>query len=214
MWRELGAIFDALSTDPATRAIVLSGAGPRAFTTGIDVTAAASGVNSPLAASPTAGIDAARQATAIRNYILSFQACVSAIERCTKPVACALHGLCLGLAVDVAVTADLRFCAADSVFSVKEVDIGLAADVGTLSRLPKVVGDYGWVKDVCLSAREFRAEEAERVGFVRAVLPDKARTVEAAMAWARIVAEKSPVAVQGTKALLDYSRDHTVEDGQ
>ena len=211
MWLELRTIFDGLSADPNVRAVVLSGAGDRAFTTGLDVQAAAA--ESPVFQTDSP-LDGARRAALIRQHIAEFQDCISAIERCDKPVICALHGYCLGLAVDIAVCADVRVCAADAVFAVKEVDIGLAADVGTLSRLPKVVGNAGWVKDVCLSARLFKAAEAEKVGFVARVYPGKAELVKAAVEWATLVASKSPVAVQGTKELLNWSRDHSVQDGR
>lgn len=123
-----------------------------------------------------------------------------------------MHGIALGLAIDLSTAADIRICAANTRFSVKEVDIGMPADVGTLSRLPKVVGSQSWVKDVCLSARFFTAQEALSMGFVSAVHEDKAKAVAAGLAMAAVLAEKSPVAVQGTKELLNYSRDHGTVD--
>lgn len=123
-----------------------------------------------------------------------------------------MHGFSLGLALDISTCADIRFCAADTKFAVKEVDIGLAADIGTLTRLPKVVGNFSWVKDVALSARIFGADEAYRVGFVSRVLPDKAKAVDAAVELAALLASKSPVAVTGTKELLNHARDHSVAD--
>ncbi len=108
---------------------------------------------------------------------------------------------------------DIRICAADTRFSVKEVDIGLAADVGTLTRLPKVVGNYSWVKDVCLTARVFGADEALRVGFVSGVYPSKSDGMKAALQLAGLIVSKSPVATMGTKELLNWSRDRPVEDG-
>jgi delta(3,5)-delta(2,4)-dienoyl-CoA isomerase len=105
-------------------------------------------------------------------------------------------------------------CAKDTRFAVKEVDIGLAADIGTLARLPKVVGSQSWVKDVCLTARYFSAAEALAVGFVSQVLDSKAAALDVAFKTAALLASKSPVAVQGTKELLNHSRDHTVEDSK
>lgn len=96
----------------------------------------------------------------------------------------------------------------------KEVDIGLAADVGTLSRLPKVVGNFSWVKDVCLTARVFGAEEALRAGFVSGVEKTKADAVKAAIEKAKLIASKSPVATMGTKELLNFSRERPIEDGK
>ncbi len=109
----------------------------------------------------------------------------------------------------------MRICAKDARFAVKEVDIGIAADIGTLSRLPKVVRSGSWVKDVCLSARMFGAEEAEKVGFVSWVgkKGGKEEVVGEALRWAEGVAGKSPVAVQGTKEILRWCWDRSVEDG-
>ena len=124
--------------------------------------------------------------------------------------------------MDLSLCADVRICAEGTRFAVKEVDLGLAADVGTLSRLPKVVGggNGSWVYDVCLSGRFFGAEEAERVGLVSRVVEVKEpkgkggdEVVKAGLEWATMVAEKSSVAVQGTKELLGWSWGRSVEDG-
>ncbi|GAB1314010.1 ClpP/crotonase-like domain-containing protein [Madurella fahalii] len=207
MWLELRRVFQQLSSDPDVRAVVLSGAGDRAFTAGLDVKAASEG--GVLSAE---GTDGARKAAKLRRYIAEFQDCISAVERCEKPVICVLHGISIGLAVDISTCADIRVCSKDAVFAVKEVDIGLAADIGTLARLPKVVGSSSWVKDVCLTARNFNAAEALSVGFVSEVYESKAAALAAAFKTVTFIASKSPVAVQGTKELLNHSRDHTVDD--
>ncbi|KAL5333520.1 ClpP/crotonase-like domain-containing protein [Aspergillus crustosus] len=209
MWIELAQIFNQLSTDPSVRAIVLSGAGEKAFTAGLDVKAASSGLLSD--SSPDT--DSARKAVHLRRHITSFQDCVSTLEKCEKPVIVVLHGFSLGLAIDLSSAADVRFATKDVRFAVKEVDIGLAADVGTLSRLPKIVGNFGWVKDVALTARIFGAEEALGVGFVSRVFDTKQDAVQGAVELGALIASKSPIAVQGTKELLNWSRDHTVQDG-
>lgn len=125
-----------------------------------------------------------------------------------------MHGISIGLAIDISTCADVRLCSKDVRFAVKEVDIGLAADIGTLARLPKVVGSQSWVKEVCLTARDFGAAEALQVGFVSAVHESKAAALAAAVKMAGFIASKSPVAVQGTKDLLNHSRDHTVADSK
>lgn len=127
-------------------------------------------------------------------------------------VICVLHGISIGLAIDLSTCADVRICAADTRLAVKEVDIGLAADIGTLSRLPRCVGSFSWVKDVCLSARYFDAREALAVGFVSQVHETKAAALAAGLAMATLLASKSPVAVQGTKELLNHARDHSVDE--
>ncbi|KAI1778267.1 ClpP/crotonase [Hypoxylon cercidicola] len=209
MWVELGRVFAKLSHDSEVRAVVFSGAGDRAFTAGLDVQAASQGATLGHTGEQQ---DGARQATKLRRNILEFQDCISQIEKCEKPVICVMHGISIGLAIDMSCCADVRICSRDTKFSVKEVDIGMAADIGTLSRLPKIVSSISWVKDVCLSARNFGADEALAAGFVSQVLETKAKAMEAAIKLATVISSKSPVAVQGTKELLNYSRDNTVEN--
>ncbi|KAK1827836.1 ClpP/crotonase-like domain-containing protein [Podospora conica] len=208
MWLELRQIFQQLSTDPDVRVVILSGAGDRAFTAGLDVQAASQGT--PIQGD--SGADAGRKAIKLKRYIIDFQDCISAVERCEKPVICVMHGIAIGLAIDLSCAADIRICAADTRFSVKEVDIGMAADIGTLARLPKAVSSASWVKEVCLSARFFDAREALAVGFVSQVHESKAAALDAASKLAGLIASKSPVAVQGTKELLNHARDHTVAE--
>ncbi|KAG0123497.1 ClpP/crotonase-like domain-containing protein [Tuber indicum] len=203
MWLEYAKVFNTLSHSPDIRSIILSGAGSN-FTTGLDI-------QKTNLAFP--GSDGARKAWGIRRSVVELQECVSASEKCEKPVICVLHGFCLGLAIDIACATDIRISSADAKLAVKEVDIGLAADVGTLSRLPKVVGSLSWVKDVTFSARMFNPQEALRVGFVSAVESDKAAAVNKAIEMASLIAAKSPVAVQGTKAIVNWSVDRTVADG-
>lgn len=89
-----------------------------------------------------------------------------------------LHGISFGLALDLSLACDIRLSTTSTRFSVKEVDIGLAADIGTLSRLPKAVGNSSWVKEICLTARIFGGEEAQSVGLVSGVYGDKSEAVQ------------------------------------
>jgi Delta3,5-Delta2,4-dienoyl-CoA isomerase len=124
-----------------------------------------------------------------------------------------MHGFAYGLGIDIGTACDIRLCAEGTRFCVKEVDIGLAADVGTLSRLPKIMGGLtSWVKEVALSAREFDAAEAHRVGFVNKVFPSKEALLMEGTKMATLIASKSPIAVQGTKNILDATKGRTVED--
>ncbi|KAI0873158.1 enoyl CoA hydratase-like protein [Hypoxylon argillaceum] len=208
MWLEMARVFGKLSHDPNVRAVIFSAVGDRAFSSGLDVQAASQGgILSPAGVS-----DGSRFATRARRHIFEFQDSISAIEKCEKPVIVVLHGISIGLAIDMSCCADIRICSKDTKFSVKEVDIGLAADIGTLSRLPKIVGSHSWIKEVCLSARFFNADEALAVGFVSRVLENKAKAIEAATELAVLIASKSPVAVQGTKDILNHSRDNSVAD--
>ncbi|KAG0004440.1 hypothetical protein BGZ65_000364 [Modicella reniformis] len=203
MWVDIRSVFDTLRDDPDVRAIVLSGAG-RCFTSGLDMFS----LNLPVVED-----DPSRTAFKIRLFLKALQDSLSAIERCDKAVIAAIHGPCIGGGIDISTACDIRYASKDAYFSVKEVDIGLAADVGTLQRLPKVVGNISWVRELCLTARNFDANEALEFGFISKILPDHAKVLEAAIATATLIAEKSPIAVNGTKHLLNYSRDHSVQEG-
>jgi delta(3,5)-delta(2,4)-dienoyl-CoA isomerase len=239
MWPEMKAVFEWLSSNPDVRCVLFSGAGDRAFTTGefssagpssppnapllslefflsffntgragLDVQAAAQ--HGPILAP---AIDASRKAFALRSHILDWQRCVSAISSCQKPVIALMHGYVYGAGVDLSTACDIRFCAANAVFCIKETDIGLAADIGTLARLPKVLGGLtSFAKEAALSARPFSADEALKHGFVSRVLSNKDELVAEGLKVAQLVASKSPVAVQGTKNILDAAWGRTVED--
>ena len=128
--------------------------------------------------------------------IRHLQDLITTMERCRKPVIGAVHNACVGAGVDMITAMDIRLCTADAWFCVKEVDMGLAADVGTLQRLPKVIGSQSLVSELCLTARRMEAGEAERCGLVSSVFPDKEELMEGALAMAAQIASKSPVAVQ------------------
>ncbi|EME78751.1 uncharacterized protein MYCFIDRAFT_47359 [Pseudocercospora fijiensis CIRAD86] len=209
VFHSLALVFDKLSIDENVRVILISGVGPH-FSAGLDVKTASSG--GPVSQSSKTS-DIARRTWKVRRHMYDYQNGMNAIERCEKPVIFLAHGVTFGAAIDLAVAADIRYCAQGVRFSIKEVDVGLAADVGTLSRLPKIGVSYSWAKEVVYTAREFGAEEAEKVGLVSRVVESKEQLLEKGLELAHFIATKSPVAVQSSKALLDFSRDRPVEDG-
>ncbi|XP_007232365.3 delta(3,5)-Delta(2,4)-dienoyl-CoA isomerase, mitochondrial isoform X3 [Astyanax mexicanus] len=204
-WSEMIDCFNQITEDPECRVVVLSGAG-KIFTSGIDLMDVAGALLDPVAD------DAARKAWTTHHIILKFQESFSVIEKCPKPVIAAVHGGCIGGGVDMVTACDIRLCTQDAWFQVKEVDIGLAADVGTLQRLPTVIGSRSLVNELALTARKMYSDEAMSCGLVSRVLPDKETMLTAAMEIAGEIAARSPVAVQGTKINLVYSRDHSVSD--
>ncbi|KAI5207843.1 ClpP/crotonase [Aureobasidium subglaciale] len=209
MWKGIGQIFERLSHDQDVRCVILTSAGDRAFSAGLDVASASeTGV-----LSGNDGLDAARVAQRLRHHIDEFQASISQIEKCEKPVIAVLHGVSFGLALDMTLCADIRICVDSTRFAVKEVDIGLAADIGTLTRLPKANIPMSFIKDVALTARVFTAKEALAVGIVSAIYDTKTEALGKALEKAELIASKSPVAIMGTKEVLNFSRDHSVADG-
>lgn len=208
MWLEIGKVFSILGRmGDDCRAIILTGAGTKAFTAGIDITDESFGLTTD---SDASNHDVARRGLMFYPQIIEMQKCFTAVEECPVPVIAAIQGSCIGAGVDLASVCDIRICSNTALFSVREVRIGLAADVGTLQRLPKITGNDSRVRELCLTGEVFSAHEALRIGFVSRISD---RLMEDAFQLAKTIAANSPVAVIGTKRSLVYSRDHTVADG-
>ncbi|XP_074075119.1 delta(3,5)-Delta(2,4)-dienoyl-CoA isomerase, mitochondrial isoform X2 [Macrotis lagotis] len=205
-WREMVECFTKIAEDSHCRAVVLSGAG-QMFTSGIDFMDMAGELLQPQ------GDDTARVSWNLRHLITRYQETFNVLEKCPKPVIAAIHGGCIGGGVDLISACDIRYCAQDAWFQVKEVDIGLAADVGTLQRLPRIIGNQSLVNELAFTARKMMADEALSSGLVSRVFQDHESVLAAAFTLASEISSKSPVAVQGTKINLLYSRDHSVAEG-
>lgn len=210
MFHEVALVFDTLSHDPDVRSIVFSGAGDKAFSAGLDVRESTS--TGPVG-SPSEADDIARRTWKIRRHALDYQNSVTSLERCEKPIICAMHGVAYGAAIDFAVAADIRYCTKDVRISIKEIDAGLAPDVGTMSRLPKIGVSHSWAKETVFTARDVRGPEALSVGLVSKVFDTKAAMIDNAVNVAAEIASKSPVGVQSAKALWQFSQDRPISDG-
>jgi enoyl-CoA hydratase len=204
-WDELPRAMAELSEDDATRVVVLAARGPH-FTVGLDLAA----MGGTFAGSEPASGAAARMRTL--HEIARLQRSISSVADCPKPVVAAIHGWCIGGGIDLITACDIRVASADAKFSVRETRIAIVADVGTLQRLPGIVG-RGIAAELCLSGDDFDAERARSIGLVNAVHPDAGATVAAAQALAGRIAANSPLAVQGTKRVLRYCEGKSVEDG-
>ncbi|RUS81704.1 hypothetical protein EGW08_010511 [Elysia chlorotica] len=205
-WREMVECFDKLAEDEDCRVVILSGSG-KAFTSGLDL------ADNGLFQIIMADEDCSRKAFKMNKAIPKFQESFSAIEKCPKPVIAAVHSACIGGGIDMISACDIRFCTQDAWFQIKEVDVGLAADVGTLQRFPRIVGNDSLTRELVYTARKFYSDEAKSIGFVSRVLVDKDQMMKTALDMASTIAAKSPVAVQGSKINLVYSRDHSVPEG-
>lgn len=204
VWREMIDIFRWADDTDSVRAVVISGAGKH-FSSGIDLTMLAQ-------AGSAVSNDVGRNAEKLRRTILQLQASFNAIDHCRKPVLAAVHGYCLGAGIDLISACDMRYAAADAQFSIKEIDMGMAADVGTLQRLPRLIGD-GVVREMAYTGRHVDAAEAREIGLVNRVFDNHEALLEGVMNIARDIASKSPVAIRGTKHMIRYMRDHRVDDG-
>jgi len=205
MWHELRDAMRWLDGTPEARVGVLRGAGAQ-FTAGIDL-ALLAGLSAETA-DPCDG----RARDKLRRAIIDMQDTISAIERCRKPVLAAIHGACIGGGVDIATACDIRYCSADAVFSVREVDVGLTADVGTLQRLPKLIGE-GMARELAYTGRNVDGREALAMGLVNRCYDTPEDLAAGVGGIAAAIAAKSPLAVRGSKEMITYARDHTVADG-
>jgi len=207
MWGEIGDFFERVGEDADCRVVVLSASG-KMFTSGIDLVDLGD-----MASIVYSEDDIARKCTVMFNKIRKLQRHFSTLETCPKPVIGAIHSACIGGGVDLICGTDIRLCTEDAWFQVKEVDMGIAADVGTLQRLPRIIGSQSLVNELCLTARKLHSDEAEKIGLVSRVYASRDELIAGALDMAANIASKSPVAVQGTKLNLVYSREHTAEEG-
>ncbi|KAJ0411033.1 hypothetical protein ATCC90586_003635 [Pythium insidiosum] len=205
MWVELGEAFERIDADASIKAVIVSGDG-RAFTSGMDLQVFAT-MQQIMANESCAG----RLRERLMRIIDGFQRVVSAPENCRVPVIAAIHGPCIGAGVDFITACDLRYCDTSAVFSVKEVDLAIIADVGTLQRLPKLVGEMQ-AKELAYTGRNFSGLEAERMGLVLRCLKDPEELMAHVTSVAASIAEKSPITVRGIKQTVHYQRDHTTQD--
>lgn len=204
-WRELPEVFGQLDADDDVRAIVLTGSGPH-FSYGLDLIAMAGDLAPVLADSAKA-----RQRTDFHKMVRSMQASISAVADCRKPVVAAISGWCIGGGVDLITAADIRYASSDAKFSVREVRVGMVADVGTLARLPAIIGD-GHLRELALTGKDIDAAYASRIGLVNDVYADQEAVLAAARATAAEIAANPPLVVQGVKMVLDHTRSASVED--
>lgn len=198
--------FKQIADDGSTRAVILSGAGKH-FTTGLDLMDFAGSLMG------SSEDDIGRRAFQLRRLITDLQESFDVIEKCRQPVIAAVHSACIGGAIDLMCACDIRMCTKDSWFSIKEVDIGLAADLGTLQRLPKIMGNHSLIRELAYTTRPMLSDEARKEGFVSRVYETKEEMMKRATDLAIEIASKSPVAIAATKLQLNYARDHTVDEG-
>ena len=203
-WEDLPRLTRALAKDTAIRSMVVSGEGKH-FTAGMDLSAF-TGLMETFQEEPGRG------ALVLRETILRLQASFTALEDAPFPVIMAIHGACLGGGIDMITAADIRIAAEDAKFGIEEINIGMAADVGTLQRLPKLVG-HGVAVELAMTGRRFGAEEAREMGLISQVHGTREATVAAALDLARQIASRSPLAIAGIKRAALYARDHAVAEG-
>jgi enoyl-CoA hydratase len=208
LWDAIPAAVGELDADPDVRAIVVAGRG-KAFCAGIDLLDHASALAGGGAISGR-GESSVGKRRALYDDVRRYQRTMSCFAATNKPVIAAVHGACIGGGMDLITACDIRLCSADAVFSVRETKIAMVADVGTLQRLPRVIGD-GPARELIFTGRDIDARRALAIGLVNEVLPDAASVQAHALELAREIAANSPLAVQGSKQVLGFAARREVD---
>jgi enoyl-CoA hydratase len=202
-WLELPAVIEELDSQGNVRVIILCAEGKH-FTAGMDLDVFTNMDND-------SQLEAARAAEQQRRWILSLQDTFSALERARVPTISAIHGACIGGGVDMICATDIRLCTENAFFNIKETELGITADVGTLQRILHVMPS-GLARELAYTSRNLSASEAMQCGFVNNIYESQQALIAAAYALAKDIAKHSPMAVNGVKQMLNYSRDHSVSD--
>lgn len=203
-WSELPDLIDEISNEGEARVILISAEGKH-FTAGMDL---GNFTDSDLANKDE---HQGLQNEAIYRLTKDLQYSFSSLEKSRIPVIVAIQGACVGGGVDMISACDIRYATSDAFFCIQETNLGLVADVGTLQRLPKLIPE-GIVRDLALTGRKMKAYEAEKYGLISAIFDDQESMLDYAMDTAREIASKSPLAVSGIKEIINYSRDHNVDE--
>jgi enoyl-CoA hydratase len=206
-WSELPEIVHTIDDAGEARAIVLSSQGKH-FTAGMDLSVFTSSDRN----ADQRDAEMGRRRANFRREVLRLQETFSCLDKARMPVLAAIQGGCIGGGVDLISACDMRYCSEDAFFCIQEVNIGMTADVGTFPRLPQLI-PQGIVRELAYTGRRLTAREALDVGLVNRVFPSHDALVAGVLDVAREIAERSPLAVWGSKEMLNYARDHSIADG-
>ena len=206
-WTELPEIIDDIDRSATARAIVISSTGKH-FSAGMDLSVFTGGGGLGGSGGST---EAGRTRAYLWMMVQQLQRSFTALEEARMPVLAAVQGGCIGGAIDMICAADMRYCSADAFFCIQEINIGMTADVGTLQRLPKLIPE-GIAREWAYTGDRIPAQRALEAGFVNQVFEDHESLVQGVLDVAARIAVRSPLAIWGTKEMINYTRDHSVAD--
>ena len=204
LWKEIEDAMNWLDQTPEAKVGILTGNGKH-FCAGIDL-----GFFGELREQVYSEDEAIRNEN-MRNMVLELQASFTAIEKCRKPIIAAVHGACIGGGVDIISACDMIFSTKDARFSIKEIDLAMVADVGTLQRLPHLIKP-GILRELAFTGREFLGEEAKKMGLVNKIYPTQEILMSEVQEIAKTIASKAALAMRGSKEMILFTRDHSVND--
>jgi enoyl-CoA hydratase len=206
-FKELPEVFTALDRDEAVRAVIVRG-DKGVFSYGLDLKAMAGALMPHLAPG-----NLAAERSKLLELIGELQRGFAAVEKCKKPVIAAIAGACIGGGVDLISACDVRLAARDAKFSVREVKVAIVADMGSLQRLPRIIG-HGHTRELAFTGKDIDAERALRIDLVNDVYDDEAKLLEAARQLTREIADNPSVVVQGIKQVLGFPEGQRIADAE
>jgi len=201
-WPQIRDAFQQINSDPEIRVAVLAGNGKH-FCAGLDLVASA-GIFK--------GTEGSAEMDTMYHLVLELQESLNIIEEGRKPVIAAVHGACIGGGLDLIAACDIRLASKDARFSLREARIGMVADLGSLNRLPRIIGE-GHTRELAFTGKDIDAERAFKIGLINEIYPDREACLAGARAMAEEIASAAPLAVQSAKESLNYCRDKSIRDG-
>lgn len=206
-WRDLPLAAAAVAENGEIRVLIVGAKGPH-FTVGLDLKEFGGHF-----LSSEAPISKAHASARAYKDVRAMQDSVTSLSKLAVPVIAAVHGYCIGGGIDVICACDIRLSTSTATFSVRETKVAIVADLGTLQRLPRMVS-AGHVAELAFTGKDIDAKRASDIGLVNSVHGESAEEVyAAALALAHEIAANSPLAVQGTKAVLAANEGRTVDEG-
>lgn len=209
-WSELPAIVKDIDDNAKARVIVISSTGKH-FSAGMDLAVFTSGQSGGTSAAKSPE-ERGRVRANLRRAVLDIQKSFNCIDEARIPVLMAIQGGCIGGAVDLSSACDIRYATEDAFFVIQEINIGMTADVGTFPRLCHLL-PQGWVRELSYSGRRLYAKKAMELGLVNEVFKTQEEMLKHVFEVAKDIASKSPLAVHGSKVMINYARDHSIADG-
>ncbi|RKG90783.1 crotonase/enoyl-CoA hydratase family protein [Corallococcus sp. CA049B] len=206
-WREMPEALRALDADDDVRVLLVRGEGQN-FTYGLDLM----GMMESLGPLLTGESNLALERSRLLKLIGEMQQATEGMARCRKPVIAAVHGWCIGGGMDLIAACDFRYCSQEAKFSLREVKVGIVADLGALQRLPRIIGE-GNTRELAYTGGDVDAARALRMGLVNEVFASPEALLTEARATARRIADNPPLVVQGAKQVMEYCADKSIADG-
>lgn len=203
-WEDFPAALDLVEASLSKRALVISSSGKN-FSAGMDLDFFATVFEKRQE-------EDGRFREWLYREIIRLQAAINRIETLRIPVISAIHGACVGGALDLICAADIRYSSKDAYFAIHETNIGMTADLGTLQRLPKLI-PQGVAHELALTGKKLEANEAKEWGLISSIFESQEQALAGARETALLISEKSPLAIAGIKKALIHGRDHSVVDG-